>query len=337
MVSLKERFSLLDCTLRDGGFANNFEFGYENIKTIAQNLSDANVNVIELGFLEADSKKDSNLSTYPTLEDLAKVIPSKRKNGQFYSGMITYPAFPIENVSKRVDAYCDVIRVIIRYSELQESLDFCRKIADRGYTVFIQAAITMRYSMEELQKIFDMANEIRVYAVYIVDTYGYMHEQDVIHYFKIFDASLDDAIRVGFHAHNNINLSFANTIAFLNYSSNRKIIVDSCLLGMGQGAGNLQTELFVDYFNKKYGLTFQYEPILNACETVEKYWGKTAWGYSMVDLLAAINKTSYKYSRVLRSEYGLSFVQINRLLSNIPEELRHRYTPENTKRLLAML
>jgi len=337
MLPIKDRFQLLDCTLRDGGFANNFNFGYENIKNIVQYLSKADIDVIELGFLEADSAKDSNLSTFPTLEDLAKVIPANRNRQQSYSGMITYPAFPIENVLQRTDSFCDVIRVIIRYSELQESLDFCKKIADKNYTVFIQAAITMRYSMEELQKIFDTANEIGVYAVYIVDTYGYMCEQDVINYFNIFDANLDKSIRVGFHAHNNSNLAFSNTIAFINHPSDRNIIADSCLFGMGQGAGNLQTELFADYFNKKYGVTYQYEPILEACEIVEKYWGETAWGYSMVDLLAAINKTSYKYSRVLRSEYNLSFVQINRLLSNIPEDLRHRYTPENTRQLLKLL
>ncbi|GHU57335.1 hypothetical protein FACS189442_6310 [Spirochaetia bacterium] len=148
-------------------------------------------------------------------------------------------------------------------------------MAEKGYAVSIQAAITTRYSRDELQIIFDVANEINAYSVYIVDTYGYMQEYEVIEYFKLFNDNLKDLIRVGFHAHNNTNLAFSNTIAFINYPLVRNIVADSCLLGMGQGAGNLPTELFVDYLNKNHDTDYEYEPILEACEIIEKFLGET--------------------------------------------------------------
>jgi 4-hydroxy 2-oxovalerate aldolase len=334
---IKNHVQILDCTLRDGGFVNDFNFGCKNIVEIIQKLYNAHIDIVELGFLESDKKKDNNSSIFPTFETLEEFLSTQsiKVNSQQFTVMITYPDFPIELLPEKSSlAKCDAIRVIIRYSELKDSLDFCEQIARKGYKVFIQPAITMRYSRDELQRLFDTANGIDAYALYIVDSYGYMHERDVIEYYKIFDDNLKSTIKLGFHAHNNLNLAFSNALGFLGCQTSREIIIDSCLLGMGQGSGNLQTEVFVDFVNKSRNANYDYDEILNACEIVEKYYGSTPWGYSVVDLLAAINKTSYKYSRVLRTDYNLSFVEINHLLKNIPEELRHRYTSENTKRLL---
>jgi 4-hydroxy 2-oxovalerate aldolase len=335
--SINNRVQILDCTLRDGGFANDFNFGCRNITDIIQKLYNAHIDIIELGFLESNKKKDNDSSIFPTFEALENFLSAQNIeiNSQQFAIMITYPAFPIELLPpKTVLAKCDAIRIIIRYSELKDSLNFCKQIAKKGYKVFIQPAITMRYSRDELQRLFDTANEIEAYALYIVDSYGYMHGHDVIEYYKIFDDNLKNTIKIGFHAHNNLNLAFSNALKFLEYETSRKIIIDSCLLGMGQGSGNLQTEVFVDFMNKTMNTGYDYDEILNACEIVEKYYGSTQWGYSVTDLLAAINKTSYKYSRVLRSDYNFSYAEINHLLKNIPEDLRHRYTSENTVKLL---
>jgi 4-hydroxy 2-oxovalerate aldolase len=335
--NIKNRIQILDCTLRDGGFVNDFNFGCKNITDIIQKLHNAHIDIIELGFLESDKKGNNDSSVFPTFEALEDFLSTHniKINLQQFTIMITYPAFPAELLPKKAAlAKCDAIRVIIRYSELKDSLDFCRRIAEKGYKVFIQPAITMRYSHDELQQLFDTANEIDAYALYIVDSYGYMHGRDVVNYYRIFDCNLKDKIKIGFHAHNNLNLAFSNALRFLEHQTSREIIIDSCLIGMGQGSGNLQTEVFVDFMNKTMNTDYDYDEILDACEIVEKYYGSTQWGYSIVDLLAAINKTSYKYSRVLRSDYNLSYVEINHLLKNIPEDLRHRYTSENTIKLL---
>jgi 4-hydroxy 2-oxovalerate aldolase len=334
---IKNRIQILDCTLRDGGFANDFNFGRKNIAAIIKRLHDARVDIIELGFLESNKKQDDNSSIFPTFETLEYFLSTLciNESSRRFAVMITYPAFPAELLPERTAlTKCDAIRVIIRYSELKDSLDFCKRVARKGYKVFIQPAITMRYSRSELQQLFDTANEIDAYALYIVDSYGYMHECDVIDRYNFFDANLKESVRIGFHAHNNLNLAFSNALKFLEYPASRKVIVDSSLLGMGQGSGNLQTEVFADFMNKNMNTAYDYDEILNGCEIIEKYYGSTLWGYSVVDVLAAINKTSYKYSRVLRSDYNMPFVEINRLLKNIPEDLRHRYTPENTEKLL---
>ena len=164
-----------------------------------------------------------------------------------------------------------------------------------------------------------------------------MTEQDVHYFFKKYDKKLNSEIKIGFHSHNNLNLAFSNVKAFINYETDRNIIVDSCVLGMGQGAGNLQTEIISNYLNENFGKKYNYEMILNVCELIEKLSPKPLWGYTIPTLLPAIYKVAYKYSINLRERYKLSYAEINYLLENIPEELRHRYTQENLDILLNLL
>jgi 4-hydroxy 2-oxovalerate aldolase len=206
----------------------------------------------------------------------------------------------------------------------------------KNYKVFIQPMVTTRYAPEELRLLCDAANGMGAYALYFVDSYGYMQERDVLRHFELFDEKLDDSVAIGFHAHNNMNLAFSNALAFIDRRSDRRVIVDSCLLGMGQGAGNLQTELLVGYMNKYRGTAYDYDSVLEGCEIVEKFWDRNLWGYSVARLLPAINNTAYKFSLALRDTYNLSFVEINRILGGIPEDMRHRYTPDNARRLLGL-
>ena len=163
-----------------------------------------------------------------------------------------------------------------------------------------------------------------------------MEESDIEYYFTKFDSLLNQGIRIGFHGHNNMNLAFSNAIKMLKFKTNRSIILDSTLLGMGQGAGNLQTELILGYLNNNYNKNYNLEAILDACEIIETFKPNCPWGYSVAYLIAAINKTAYKFSKNLRNR-GLKYKEIYRLLKNIPDDMRHRYTAENEKMLYESL
>jgi 4-hydroxy 2-oxovalerate aldolase len=339
---MEPRVKLLDCTLRDGGqlleaHDCKVKFGFDNMVAIIQNLYKSGVDIIELGFIDKNKNGDyRDIALFPTVQDISMVIPLRQNNGQLFSALFPDPDYPMELIPAHDDYYCDIIRVILRYSELEKSLDFCKQIARKGYKVSLQPMVTSRYTTEELRMVIDAANEMAAYALYFVDSYGYMAGPDIKKYFSLYDKYLEQSICVGFHAHNNMNLAFSNALAFLGYPSGRQIIVDSCVMGIGQGAGNLQTELIVDHLNNHYASTYGYESVLEACEIIEKLWNENLWGYSVPRLLSAINKTAYKFSESLRETYSLPFVEINRLLKHIPEEMRHRYTPENTKKLVDM-
>ena len=252
-----------------------------------------------------------------------------------FSVLYRGPDTPIENIPDWNENLITGVRVILRYSELKKSLEFCKSLSKKGYKVFVQPMLTMRYSEDEIDMLIDYANDMNAYALYFVDSYGYMQKSDIERFFYRYDEKLRQNIKIGFHAHNNMNLAFSNAIAFLSIENqNRDIIVDSCITGMGQGAGNLQTEIISDHLNKYFGKNYDYGYILDACDVIEKYCEPVLWGYSVTRLLPAIHQVAYKYSVMLRAKFKFSYREINDILSNMPESLRHRYTEENLFELL---
>lgn len=342
---MTNRVQILDCTLRDGGLGledahinqiSECGFSAQQIDKIIMNLEKSNIDIIELGSIEISSDDKRKWAIYQDVESVSFQLSASRSADQMFVGLYRGPDTPIEDIPQRSPDMVDGVRVIIRYSELQKSMDFCAALSEKGYKVFVQPMLTMRYTDEELDYIIRKTNEMNAYALYFVDSYGYMQADDIFRFMKKFDSCLKDTIRIGFHAHNNMNLAYANALAFINYDTDRNIIVDSCALGMGQGAGNLQTELIVPYLNGQNKNRYDYNAVLNVCEEIESFLAPNIWGYSVTRLLPALHKTAYKYAIALRNHYKLSYAEINQLLANIPEDLRHRYTPENTKKLLGL-
>lgn len=342
---MNRRIQVLDCTLRDGGFEfeDAAKYGYtgesftpETIKAIIGLLKETKIDIVELGLLEQSDRDRRNFAIYQGIRDISQTIPADRSPNQMYTAMYRGPDTPIKEIPDWKPEYCEAVRVMMRYSELQKSIDFCRAHAERGYRVFIQPSVTMRYSDDEIQMLIDAANDMGAYALYMVDTYGYMQAEDILRLFDRYDAGLDSSVRIGIHAHNHMNLAFSNALAAMNHPTERKIIIDSCIMGFGQGAGNLQTEILTAYMNRNHGTDFDYGAVLDLCEIINKYWVENLSGYSVLYLLPALHKTAYRYALALRKQYGFSFREMDRIFSYMTEDLRHRCTPENLVKLLEL-
>lgn len=332
---------ILDCTLRDGGLG--LEDAYKNKisntrLTKKDNLQLINclrnscLDIIELGSIEITPDDRTGFCIYHNVEHVSELMPEKHFSDQLFVALFRGPDTPIERIPDWHPGLVEGLRVIIRYSEMQKSLDFCAALSEKGYKVFVQPMLTMRYTDEELMTIIKASNQMNAYALYFVDSYGYMTSEDISRLYKFFDEKLNPSIRIGFHAHNNMNMAYANVLFFMNLAKDREIIIDSCVTGMGQGAGNLQTEIISFRLNadKKY----DFSQILNACDIVENYTNVSSWGYSVERLIPALYKTAYKYGIVMRNKYGFSYSKINALMKIMPPEMRVRYTPENLEILL---
>ena len=339
------RVKILDCTLRDGGLGledayknniSNISFNNKDNDKIIELLNETNIDLIELGSIEISEDDKTKFAIYQNVESISKKIPKKKNINSMYVGLFRGPDTPIDNIPLGNPSLVDGLRVILRYSELKKSLDFCEALTKKGYKVFVQPMLTMRYTDDELDYIIKRTNEMNAYALYFVDSYGYMESNDVLRLFEKYDHNLDKNIMIGFHAHNNMNLAYANALKFIDINTTRQLICDSCAIGMGQGAGNLQTELIAYYLNKNKKKQYNYRKILEICDIIETYTADSMWGYSVTRLLPALHKTAYKYAISLRKHDGLTFSEIDRLLSIMPEELRNRYTPENKKQLLML-
>ncbi len=336
---------ILDCTLRDGGLGleDGFISGISDVRfdkgdraEIAERLSEAGIDIIEIGSMELSEADKTGFAIYQNIDEASAAAPVRKRESQMFAALYRGPDTPTEDIPCWHEGLCEAVRVIIRYSELQKSLDFCAALAEKGYKVFVQPMLTMRYTDEELEHIIAAANSMHAYALYFVDSYGYMQNSDVERLFRFYDSRLDPEIRIGFHAHNNMNLAFSNVLHFISISGGRSIIIDSCAIGMGQGAGNLQTELIVGYMNNSLSGSYDMKEILKVCEIVEGYSGNSLWGYSVTRLLPALKRTAYKYALCFRNKYRLSYAEIFDLLEKMPDDMRHRYTPQGAEKLVEM-
>ncbi len=344
---MNTKVKLLDATLRDGGqglddlYNNGFSEKYfteENKHKIIDLLGQSDVEMIELGAMGPSVDDKSKFAIYQNVEDLSRYLPAERDSKKMYIGLYIGPDTDIDKIPDWNPSLVKGIRVILRYSELKKSLDYCAALAKKGYTMFVQPMLTMRYTDEELDLVLGMTNDMGAYACYFVDSYGYMEPKDIDRLFHYFDARLNKDVKIGFHAHNNMNLAYSNVISFLKTETERELIIDACATGMGQGAGNLQTELIVPYLNEHFGKKYKYEPILEVCDILDiEMIPANLWGYSVTRLLPAVYKTAYKYALVMRNKYLLSFKQMNQILRDMPDDMRNRYTKENLGQLLTTI
>lgn len=341
---MKKNIYLLDATLRDGGqgledlHKNGFSdkiFSEEVKHSTIESLGNSNVDIIEIGTMGPSVDDKSKFAIYQNVEELSKYLPEKRNPNALYAGLYIGPDTDVNEIPDWNPSLVEGIRVILRYSELQKSLDYCAALSAKGYKVFVQPMLTMRYTDAELDMVIQAANKMKAYACYFVDSYGYMQSQDVKRLFDYYDARLDKDIKIGFHAHNNMNLAFSNVQYFLNIDYHRDVIIDSCATGMGQGAGNLQTELIIPYLNENYGKNYDYDSVLDICDVLDNEMiPDDLWGYSVARLLPAVYKTAYKYGLMMRNKYHLSFRQMNKILREMPDANRMRFTPQDLESIL---
>lgn len=312
---------ILDCTLRDGGYVNDFQFGKRGIAKIIEQLTLAGVDIIETGFLE-DGEYDEEASIYNTVEQISSVLPADHKRSM-YVAMACYGEYNLNQLTPYDGTSVDGIRVTFHYNEIEEALEYCRKIQNKGYKVFVQPVGTSSYTDEQLLSLIHKVNEMRPYAFYLVDTLGLMHKDEVLRFFYLINHNLAKGINMGFHSHNNLQLSFSNCQALALVGSDRIISLDSSVYGMGRGAGNLNTELMANYLNEHFDANYEIEPILEVVdEFIVKIKEEHEWGYSVPYYLAAINGCHPNYASYLSSKNTLNVKSISNILHMIEPERR---------------
>ncbi|MEG1301013.1 MAG: aldolase catalytic domain-containing protein [Erysipelotrichaceae bacterium] len=317
---------LLDCTLRDGGYINDWEFGHFNLVRIFERLVSSGVEVIELGFLDDRRNFDVNRSIFPTTNDVAKIYGSVDKKNAITLGMIDYGTCAIENLQPASESYLDGIRVIFKKHLRKEAMAYCKEVKDLGYKVFTQAVSITSYDDEELLDLIRLVNEVKPYALSMVDTYGLLYKENMMHIFEVINSNLDESIGIGYHAHNNFQLGFSNVMEVLRQKVTRQIIVDGTLYGMGKSAGNAPLELIAMNLNEMYGKDYDISQILEAIDcNIMKIYEKHYWGYNLFYFLASSNHCHPNYVKDLMEKHTLSIKSVNEILERIEEEKKLMY------------
>lgn len=311
---------VLDCTLRDGGYCNEWHFGENNIKRIIDGLTEAGIDIIECGFLTNKTPNHPDITKFNRIEEIAKFLP-KNRDGKIYCCMINYGEYKIEDIDECNGNSVDAIRVAFHKKDMVEALNFCRGVKEKGYKCFVQAMVSLNYSDEEFLELIHRVNEIEPYAFYIVDSFGVMKRKDLLRLFYTVEHNLKDGIAIGYHAHNNLQLAYSNAQLLADLHTKKDLIIDSCVYGMGRGAGNLCTELFVEYLSDNFGADYQLRPILNIIdEVLNNFYERHHWGYSLPNYLSANNNAHPNYAKYLVEKQTLTFEDMNNIFNMMDKQ-----------------
>lgn len=312
----KTNIKLLDCTLRDGGYVNNFNFGIKNINKIIDNLSTTNIDIIELGFLKnGDHNLDQSLFNYVC--EAERRITNQNTNQQ-YCLMIRPDWYDISKLEP-CTGKIKFLRFAFHYNDLHLMLQQAEIARSHGYEIFFNPVNVLSYSIKELEELLKILNKFKPKGIYIVDTFGSMLPSDLKNIFNIFNNELDKDIAIGLHLHENLSIALALAINFIDMLSvERLAYIDCSIQGMGRIPGNLCTELIMGYLNTLqkdvYNLNGVYDLIDDPISNIKK---QIPWGYIPAYSITGFNKTHRSYAEYLLEKPNLSLKDINTILSKI--------------------
>ncbi|MBQ3061180.1 MAG: aldolase catalytic domain-containing protein [Lachnospiraceae bacterium] len=315
-------FKILDCTLRDGGYVNDWNFGKKTVVKVLCGLANAGIDIVEIGFL-SECQYDKNKTVFNSISQIDELLPNQSSCKYVLMIALGEKEIACENVPLRNGGPIWGIRLTFHKNEIKRAFEYASDLMDKGYVVFMQPIGTVAYKEDEFLHLIEKINCLKPYAFSIVDTLGNITANELIRLFRMADKNLVEGIRIGFHAHNNLQLAFSNAQELINEHSDREVIIDSSIIGMGRGAGNLCTELIARYMNTKLKSNYNVTALL---EVIDKYLisiqTEFTWGYSVPYYISAVNNCHPNYATYLMNLQTVNVSDIEKVIGMIPVEER---------------
>jgi 3-deoxy-D-manno-octulosonate cytidylyltransferase len=265
---------LFDCTLRDGGYINNWSFSRECVKRMHDAVNKAGIEYVELGYMD-------NV-------DLSEV----QKDKSLIFLMVDYREGRDIVIPDKFDGVVDGIRVCAHKSEISDAIDQIKFIKNQGYITSLQMMGITNYSLEDLKTVHKSINSSYLDILSIADSNGSLFPCDIKRILDSFKGRLYD---IGFHSHNNLQLSLANAIEAINCGVD---IIDCTCSGIGRGAGNLPTELIISYINRFYGEKYRIMPMFDVNQDyILPLKSSYNWGYNIPQMIGGMEGLHPYYAR----------------------------------------
>lgn len=266
---------IVDCTIRDGGLVNNWDFSVEFVQQLYAGLNEAGVDYMEIGYKNSPKllKGADQAGPWRFLDDdfLKEVIPHKGRTK--LSALVDIGRVDEDDILPREESLLDLIRVACYIKDVDKALALVQTFHDRGYETTLNIMALSNVMENELLEAFELIKESVVDVVYIVDSYGSLDHKDIEYLVNKFKAHLPNK-RLGVHTHNNMQLAFSNTLVAADLGVE---LLDASVYGMGRAAGNCPTELLVTHLK---GTKYELRPVL---DIIERFMiplrEKEEWGY----------------------------------------------------------
>ena len=283
-VSYRPELKVLDCTIRDGGLMNNHQFDDQVVKAVYKACVESGIDYMELGY-KASRKiivpGKHGAWKYCTEDDMRRIVDDNPTALKLTVMADAERTDYHEDILPKNQSVIDMVRVATYISQIPTALEMVKDAHDKGYETTVNLMAVSTVPEYELNEGLELLAGSETKAVYVVDSFGTLYSEQVEHLVRKYLHYCKAAGKeVGMHAHNNLQLGFANTIEAIVLGAN---LLDATMAGLGRGAGNCPMELLIGFLhNPKYNLL----PILRCVQdTVEPLRSKLMWGFDLPYML----------------------------------------------------
>lgn len=281
LMSVRDDIKILDATIRDGGLCNNFEFSDEFVTELYKMNVRSGVDYMEFGYKA--SKNMFNESEFGKWkfckeEDIRAIV------GENHSDVKIAVMADVGRCDYKTDflpkseSVIDMVRVACYIHQIPAAIEMIEYFNALGYETTCNIMAISQVGSDQIMQALEMLAQSSVEVIYLVDSFGSLYPENASELAKLYlKAAEKTGKQIGFHAHNNQNLAFANTIETMSYGVS---FLDATVQGMGRGAGNCAMELLLGFLkNPKYNIY----PLLRF---IEKYMVPlkeqgVVWGYDL--------------------------------------------------------
>lgn len=280
---------VLDCTIRDGGYYTNWDFSKSQVDQYIAALNNLPIDYIEVGYRSPKQKSYHGKYFYLPLFELQDLKKKTTKKIVVILNEKDVRPEHLEELLKPIIGLVDMVRMAIDPENLARAIVLAKEVKKYGFEIGFNVMYMSKWKdnpafIEALSDVDGVADYF-----YMVDSYGGVFPSDVISIINLVKSKT--SCKLGFHGHDNLELALINTLTAIE---NGVEIVDSTILGMGRGAGNLRTELLLTVLNNKYGVDVDFNALESAVSSITSLLNKYEWGTNLPYMISGINSLPQK-------------------------------------------
>jgi 4-hydroxy 2-oxovalerate aldolase len=283
ILTVREDIKVFDCTIRDGGLVNNYHFTDEFVKAHYETCVAAGVDYMEIGknvsptIMSVDEYGPWNFCKE---EDIRRIVGNNDTDMKI-AVMADIGRSLKEELRPKSESVVDMIRIATYIHQIPAAIELIEDAHAKGYETTVNIMAISKSFDDELDEVLAQLAKTNVDVIYIADSFGSFYPEQIKKLTeKYLKVAQENGKKVGIHAHNNLQLAYANTLEAMIYGTS---FLDVTISGLGRGAGNCPLELLIGFLkNPKYKLM----PVLKFIEEfivpLEK---ELDWGYSIPYML----------------------------------------------------
>ncbi len=271
----RPEIKVIDCTVRDGGLMNKWQFDEKFVKNVYNALVESGVDYMEIGYISSESafsRDEVGPWRFCAEDDIKSIVGDGPKKIKL-SAMADIGRVDPDDIPPKSESSLDMIRVACYVHQIDAAIELAHHCIDKGYESTINLMAVSTVGIRELEEGLDDLAKSRVPIIYLVDSFGAFYSEDIEALTRKYMERLPGKT-IGIHTHNNQQLGFANTIAAIIAGIN---YLDATLYGIGRGAGNCPLELLISFLKNP---KFKVRPLIKAIQEEILPWEKKiSWGY----------------------------------------------------------